>query len=71
MKIAVLLACGFEEAEALFTTDIFRRANIKTDLVSINAEKTVVGSHNIKVVADCLLDDKIYDYDVIPSWWLT
>ncbi|MDI9540885.1 MAG: DJ-1/PfpI family protein [Bacillota bacterium] len=65
MKIAVLLACGFEEAEALFTTDIFRRANIKTDLVSINAEKTVVGSHNIKVVADCLLDDKIYDYDVI------
>ena len=30
MKIAVLLACGFEEAEALFTTDIFRRANIKT-----------------------------------------
>ena len=42
MKIAVLLASGFEEAEALFTTDIFRRANIKTDLVSINAEKQLL-----------------------------
>ena len=65
MKIAVLLASGFEEAEALFSTDIFRRANIKTDLVSINAEKTVVGSHGIKVVADAVLDDSIYNYDVV------
>ncbi|NLZ76221.1 MAG: DJ-1/PfpI family protein [Erysipelotrichia bacterium] len=65
MKIAVLLASGFEEAEALFATDIFRRANIKTDLVSINAKKTVVGSHDIEVVADCVLDDDIYNYDVV------
>lgn len=39
MKIAILLTSGFEEAEALFPTDIFRRANIKTDLVSISAKK--------------------------------
>jgi putative intracellular protease/amidase len=39
MKIAILLTSGFEEAEAWFITDIFRRANIKTDLVSISAKK--------------------------------
>lgn len=65
MKVAVLLATGFEEAEALFTTNILRRAEIKTDLVTINDEKEVVGAHDMKIVADKIFDDSIYDYDMI------
>ncbi|HCY05962.1 MAG TPA: DJ-1 family protein [Erysipelotrichaceae bacterium] len=65
MKVAVLLATGFEEAEALFTTNILRRAEIKTDLVTINDKKEVVGAHDMKIVADKIFDDSIYDYDMI------
>lgn len=65
MKVAVLLAPGFEEAEALFTLNILRRANIEADSVSITDDNVVTGSHNIKTIADHLLDDSIYDYDMI------
>ena len=37
-KIAIMLAEGFEEIEALTTADIIRRAGINCDLVSIEKE---------------------------------
>ncbi len=46
------LADGFEEIEALATVDILRRAKVDVTTVSVNGEKTVTGSHNIKVEAD-------------------
>lgn len=53
--VYILLAPGFEEAEALVPADLLRRADIETALVSIG-EQTVVGSHRITVQADLTLD---------------
>ena len=50
-KIAVMLAEGFEEIEALSVVDIVRRSNMICDMVSINGE-IVKGSHGIFIKAD-------------------
>ncbi len=54
--VYILLAPGFEEAEALVPADLLRRANIETALVSVTG-KPVPGSHGITVVADIVLED--------------
>ena len=51
MKVALLLAEGFEELEALTPVDILRRAGIAIDTIAI-ASRSVTGSHGITVVAD-------------------
>ena len=63
-KIAVILAEGFEEIEALTVVDIMRRAGEHCDLVSVKGLE-VTGAHNIKVIADVLLSDEIKRYDLI------
>lgn len=55
--VAVFLADGFEEIEALTIVDLCRRAGLQAPTVSIMKEKTVKGSHNIPVAADMLLQD--------------
>lgn len=62
-KVAVLLADGFEEIEALTVVDVLRRANIHCDMVSIK-DKEVLGAHNIKVTSDILIDE-IEDIDMV------
>lgn len=59
--VYVMLANGFEEIEALAFTDILRRADIDTFLVSTEKSKTVVGSHNIAVTADIVAKEMNYD----------
>lgn len=54
--VYILLAPGFEEAEALVPVDLLRRAGIETALVSITGEP-VPGSHNVTVTADIALED--------------
>jgi 4-methyl-5(b-hydroxyethyl)-thiazole monophosphate biosynthesis len=54
--VYLLLAEGFEEIEALMPVDILRRAGIPVQTVGITG-KTVVGSHNIPVVADILPEE--------------
>lgn len=54
--IYIFLANGFEEIEALTPPDIFRRANLPTQTVSIHESTTVMGAHNIPVIADITLD---------------
>ncbi|MEA4917900.1 DJ-1 family glyoxalase III [Proteiniphilum sp.] len=51
-KVALFLANGFEEIEALATVDILRRAQIPVETISISNEKTVTGAHNLPVIAD-------------------
>lgn len=51
-KVALFLANGFEEIEALATVDILRRAQIPVEAVSISDTKTVTGAHNVTVIAD-------------------
>ena len=53
--VYILLAPGFEEAEALVPADLLRRAGIETALVSVTGEP-VPGSHGITVMADTTLD---------------
>lgn len=62
-KIAVILANGFEEVEALTVVDMLRRLNVTCDMVGF--EKEVEGSHGIAVKADRLLSDPFEDYDAI------
>jgi 4-methyl-5(b-hydroxyethyl)-thiazole monophosphate biosynthesis len=63
-KVAVFLADGFEEVEALATVDILRRAGITCDMVSIMNEM-VTGAHNVSIKADKLIDENIENYDMV------
>ena len=62
-KVAVMLAQGFEEIEALTVVDVLRRANITCDMVDF--EEQVTGSHAIQVTADRVFDGDLSDYDMI------
>lgn len=69
-KTAIFLADGYEEIEALAVVDIFRRAGIEMDMVSISDELLTNGSHKIQVMADKLLKDtnfNEYDMLVLPG----
>ena len=54
--IYILLGAGFEEAEALVTADVLRRANLPVSLAGIGGEY-VTGSHDITVRADVKVED--------------
>lgn len=65
-KTAIFLADGYEEIEALAVVDIFRRAGIEMDMVSISEELLTNGSHKIQVMADKLMKDINFDdYDML------
>lgn len=54
--IAIFLADGFEEIEALAVVDLLRRAELPVTTVGIGG-KTPVGSHGIPVCADITEDE--------------
>lgn len=59
-KVAVLLADGFEEIEALAVVDVLRRAQIETVMVAVSSDSSniaLVGRNAITVVADCHIED--------------
>ena len=62
-KVAVILANGFEEIEALTVVDVMRRANITCHMVGF--EDTVTGSHAIQVQANRVFDGNLSEYDMI------
>lgn len=61
MKVAVFLADGFEEIEALTVVDYLRRANVEVATVAVSdgSGDVVSGSHGIKVIADISLGEYI------------
>ncbi|HFU4203855.1 TPA: DJ-1 family glyoxalase III [Streptococcus suis] len=67
-KIAVILANGFEEIEALTPVDVLRRAQFEVDIVGLTNNQ-VVGSHGITVITDKVFtgDLSIYDMIVLPG----
>lgn len=67
MKIALILAPGFEEIEAMTPVDVLRRAGFKVDILGFS--KQVTGSHAITVQADKVWegDLSIYDMIVLPG----
>lgn len=67
---AVLLAPGFEEAEAIVTIDILRRLNINVQTISCIETRAVVSYHAIPMVADAILResfDTTFDAVVLPG----
>ena len=64
MKVAVLLAEGFETIEALTTVDILRRAGVICNTIGTKSLE-VTTSHSITIKADKVLNEEVYDYDVV------
>lgn len=64
-KIIVPISNGFEEIEAINVIDICRRANIEVKIAAVE-ELLTVGAHNIKIQADCKIEDiNSDDFDMI------
>lgn len=58
--VYVFLADGFEEVEALCPVDILRRGGIEVKTVGVTG-KTVMGAHNIPVVADITTEEAVFE----------
>ena len=61
MRVAVFLADGFEDVEAIGPIDLFRRAGLIVDTISVNNTSNVLTSHKIPLKADKVLDKKHID----------
>lgn len=69
-KIAVHLAEGFEEIEAVSIIDVLRRAGFDVKVISLSKNREVTGSHQIKITADVLFEDVDYteiDMLILPG----
>ena len=69
-RVLVPLAEGFEMIEALAVVDVFRRGGVHVDTAAIGDQKQVTSSHNVPVIADCLLvecQEENYDLIVLPG----
>ena len=65
MKVAIVLANGFEEIEAVSLIDILRRAEIDAASVGLD-KKCVRGAHGVEMIADEILGDiKVSEFDMI------
>lgn len=67
--VAILLADGFEEAEAIITIDILERLGIKVKKIACADSLYVKSYHNINIECEALLNDcsQIFDLIVIPG----
>ncbi|WP_381415036.1 DJ-1/PfpI family protein [Spiroplasma endosymbiont of Anurida maritima] len=69
-NIAIFIANGFEDAEAIVTFDVLKRANLNVELVSITDEYFVDSQAKITVKAHKLIndiDEDSYDCFVLPG----
>ena len=62
-KVALMLANGFEEIEALTVVDVLRRAGFFCDMIGF--EEAVTGSHQITVTADQVWNGNLSAYDMV------
>lgn len=69
-SVAVLLAPGFEEIEAITIIDVLRRAHLPTVTLSVGCIGSVEGSHGLRLEADAALEDargKAFDMVALPG----
>ena len=65
-KVAVFVADGTEEVEAITPVDILRRAQIDCDVISVKSEKTITASRGVVITADRQIDEIDFDdYDML------
>jgi len=62
-RVAIFLAEGMEEIEALTVVDLLYRAGIPCETVSITNSNVVTSSHDVSVVCDREIDDTRFDFD--------
>lgn len=62
-RVAVFLAEGVEEIEALTVVDLLYRAGIPCETVSITNSGVVASSHDVNIVCDREIDDTRFDFD--------
>ncbi len=70
MKGIILLANNFEDAEAIVTIDLLKRASILVDTVSMYDNLLVKSKYGLNITCDKLFKDvKVSDYDflIIPG----
>jgi len=64
-RIVMVLAPGFEEAEAVITADVLRRVGFDLVMAGLN-NIVVVGAHDIKITADAVLSElDTVDFDAV------
>lgn len=57
MKVAILIADGNEQCEALIVYDLLKRADIATDLISINQSKETISAQGLRFICDYTIDE--------------
>ena len=60
-NVALMMADGLEECEALNVLDVLRRAGVDVKTVSINGKSHVLGSHEIGIDCDTDIADLLAD----------
>lgn len=69
-RIAIFMAVGFEEIEAISTIDVLRRGGMEVELISVSGNEDVEGGHGISVKCSRLfynVDYAEYDALVLPG----
>lgn len=66
IKVAVYLAEGFEEMEAIIPVDVWRRAGYQVTTISVSGNKEVTGSHNITLKPGASISNELLanDFDI-------
>ena len=64
-KVAIILADGFEEVEAIAIIDVLRRAGINTVIAGLH-DGNITSAHAVKIIPDTVIDTvKADDFDMI------
>ena len=69
-KVAVFLANGFEEIEAVTPIDLLQRAGITVDTISITKDNLVESARKMRILADKIIDEinfSEYDMLILPG----
>lgn len=56
-KVYLMLADGFEEAEAIVPFDILHRSRVEVEMISVTGKSLVTSSHGVPVVASRLIEE--------------
>jgi len=64
VRVAVIVAPGYEEGETLTIVDVLRRAEVACDMVGLDARE-VAGAHDAAVRCDTVFDGSLDAYDMV------